>query len=108
MSDLELLSLNLTAEFMGLDSENDLFRKLIESFLSKIERSVYNIRRRNQYEHINVIRLKLASFFNDFENYFVVDSIPLEVCKFSRNTRSCFMSTIFEENNSVKRCIFNV
>ena len=28
MSDLELISLNLTAEFMGLDSENDLFRKL--------------------------------------------------------------------------------
>ena len=56
MSDLELISLNLTAEFMGLDSK--------------------------------MIRLKLASFFNDFKNYFVVDSMPLEICKFSRSTRS--------------------
>jgi len=28
VSDLELISLSLTAEFMGIDSENDLFRKL--------------------------------------------------------------------------------
>ena len=39
MSDLELISLNLTAEFMGLDSENDLFRKLPASLLLKIEYS---------------------------------------------------------------------
>jgi hypothetical protein len=88
MSDLELISLSLTAEFMSIDSENDLFRNLPKSFLSKIERSVYNRRRRNLFEHTNTIRLKLASFFNDFENYFVVDSMPLEVCKLSRSTRS--------------------
>ncbi len=28
MSDLELISLTLTSEFMSIDSENDLFRKL--------------------------------------------------------------------------------
>jgi len=28
MSDLELTSLSLTSEFLGIDSENDLFRKL--------------------------------------------------------------------------------
>ena len=72
MSDLELISLSLTAEFMGIDSENDLFRNLPKSFLLKIERSVYNRRRRNLFEHTNSIRLKLASFFNYFENYFVV------------------------------------
>ena len=94
MSDLELISLNLTAEFMGIDSENDLFRKLPTSISSKIERSVYNRRKRNLFEHMNVIRLKLASFFNDFENYFVVDSMPLEVCKLSRSTRS----TVCREN----------
>ena len=26
--------------------------------------------------------------FNEFENYFVVDSMPLEVCKLSRSSRS--------------------
>jgi hypothetical protein len=54
MSDLELISLNLTAEFMGIDSENDLFRKLPTSISSKIERSVYNRRKRNLLEHMNV------------------------------------------------------
>ena len=42
MNDLELVSLSLTAEYMGIDSENNLFRHLPETILSKIERSVYN------------------------------------------------------------------
>ena len=88
MSDLELISLGLTAEFMGLDSETDLFRKLPKTISSKIERSVYNRRRRRLVDHLNGIRLKLASHFNEFENYFIVDSMPLEVCKLSRSYRS--------------------
>lgn len=35
LSDLELISLNLTAEYLGIDSENDLFRKLPEIISSK-------------------------------------------------------------------------
>jgi hypothetical protein len=46
MSDLELISLSLTSEFMGIDSENDLFKKLPDAIYIKIERSVYNRRRR--------------------------------------------------------------
>jgi hypothetical protein len=88
LSDLELISLSLTAEFMSIDSEMDLFRQLPKSILSKIERSVYNKRRRNLVNHINEIRLQLASKFNEFEEYFIVDSMPLEVCKLSRSTRS--------------------
>jgi len=88
MSDLELISLNLTAEFMGIDSENDLFRKLPKTISSKIERSVYNRRRRKLVSYIDNIRLKLASRFNEFEDYFIVDSMPLEVCKLSRSSRS--------------------
>jgi len=88
LSDLELVSLSLTAEFMGMDSENDLFRKLPQNISSKIERSVYNRRRRRLVAYLDRIRLKLASHFNEFENYFVVDSMPLEVCKLSRSSRS--------------------
>jgi len=88
LSDLELICLSLTAEFMGMDSENDLFRKLPENISSKIERSVYNRRRRRLVTDLDRIRLKLASHFNEFENYFVVDSMPLEVCKLSRSPRS--------------------
>ena len=88
LSDLELVSLSLTAEFMGIDSENDLFRKLPKCISLKIERSVYNKRRRRLANQLNDIRLKLASEFNEFEDYFVVDSMPLEVCKLSRSSRS--------------------
>jgi len=88
LSDLELISLSLTAEFLGIDSENDLFRKLPKSIYSKLERSVYNRRRRKLVNQLDEIRLKLASHFNEFENYFVVDSMPLEVCKLSRSSRS--------------------
>ena len=45
LSDLELVNLSLTAEFMGIDSENDLFRKLPKCISSKVERSVYSRRR---------------------------------------------------------------
>ncbi len=88
LSDLELISLSLTAEFMGIDSENDLFRKLPKIISSKIERSVYNRRRRKLIGYIDNIRLKLASCFNEFEDYFIVDGMPLEVCKLSRSSRS--------------------
>lgn len=49
---------------------------------------VYNRRRRKLVNHTNIIRLKLASHFNEFERYYVVDSMPLEVCKLSRSSRS--------------------
>lgn len=71
---------------MGIDSENDLFRRLPQKILTK--RSVYNRRRRKLADNLNNIRLKLASHFNEFEDYFVVDSMPLEVCKLSRSSRS--------------------
>lgn len=88
LSDLELVCLSLTAEFMGIDSENDLFRKLPKTLSLKIERSVYNRRRRRLVDLLDDLRLKLASHFNEFEDYFVVDSMPLEVCKLSRSSRS--------------------
>ena len=88
MSDLEVLSLSLTAEYMGIDSENHLFRNLPESFTNKIERSVYNQRRRKLAVYTEQIRLKLAGTFNEFEDCFVIDSMPLEICRLSRSKRS--------------------
>ena len=88
LSNLELISLKLTAEFMRIDSENDLFRKLPKTIASKIERSVYNRRRRKLFDCLNTNRQKLTAHFNEFEDYFVVDSMPLEVCKLSISSRS--------------------
>jgi hypothetical protein len=88
MSDLELISLSLTAEYMGIDSESDLFRKLPSCLLSKIDRTVYNRRKRRLLPYQNAIRLNLAESFNSCEDVFIVDSMPLEVCKIARSSRS--------------------
>lgn len=88
LKDLEVVSLILTAEFMSIDSENHLFKQLADSISSKIERSVFNRRKRKLSSAINDIRLKLAQKFNEFEDCFIIDSMPLEVCKMSRSVRS--------------------
>ena len=41
MTDLELISLNLTAEYLSIDCELQLFRKTPNYLKNKIERSVY-------------------------------------------------------------------
>lgn len=88
MSDLELVGLSLTGEYLGIDSEHDLFRKLPLYFKGKIERSVFNRRRRRLFGHIEHIRKELADILNQNEETFIVDSMPLEVCKLSRSGRS--------------------
>ncbi len=64
--DLEVIALSITAEYMSIDSENDLFRKLLFTISERIERSVYNRRRKRLVAHLDKILLKLASSFNDF------------------------------------------
>jgi hypothetical protein len=89
LSNLELIAMNFTAEYMGIDSESQLFRVIESSELCcLIERSVYNRRRRRLFKLIEDIRQQLASFFNELEDYFIVDSMPLEVCKTARASRS--------------------
>jgi len=89
LSDLELVAINLTAEFLSIDSEYQLFRNLKRTYLSdKIERSVYNKRKRKLFYWMEEIRKKIALKLNEFERHFIVDSMPLEVCKLSRATRS--------------------
>ena len=77
LKDLELISLALTAEFMGIDSENHLFRQIPETIKYKIERSVYNRRKRRLANEINEIRMKIARSFNEFEKFFIIDSMPV-------------------------------
>jgi hypothetical protein len=81
--------MNLTAEYMSIDSECQLFRTISGYYLDGlIERSVYNRRKRKLFSLTEQIRQKLACSFNQYEDYFVVDSMPLEVCKNARANRS--------------------
>jgi len=89
MSDIEVVALSITAEYMSTDSENSLFEKLKEGSIENLlERSQVNKIRRNLFELTEKIRKKLSVKFIEHEDYFIIDSMPLEVCKFSRHYRS--------------------
>jgi hypothetical protein len=58
LSELELVALNLTAGYMSYNSELQLFRTIKGTYLdAKMERSVYNKRRRHEPEIINFFNL---------------------------------------------------
>jgi len=96
-SDKCLIALSLSAECLGIDSERYLFKRLPEEITSKIERSVYNRRRRNLFPQLEQLRQTMASTVIPHEDYHIVDSMPLEICKFSRAKRSK-VSQQLEEN----------
>lgn len=94
MSDLELVALNITAEYMSINSELQLFRCISGTDLDgKIERSVYNKRKRKLLPYIEKIRETFSKKFSDFTVVFIVDSTPIEICKISRANRSAICST---------------
>ena len=94
MSDLELVALNITAEYMSINSELQLFKIISGTDLDgKIERSVYNKKRRRLFPDIEKIRETLSSRFSDFTDVFIVDSTSIGICKISRANRSAICST---------------
>ena len=88
LKDTKLIAMNLTAEYLSIDSECQLFRLIPKELKDKIERSVYNRRKRKLFDSIEFIRNELSAKFTEFENYYIVDSMPLEVVKLSRSSRS--------------------
>lgn len=105
MTDLEIVALSLTAEFMSIDSENSLFKQISQHEIPNlIERSQFNKRRRMLFLFSEEVRTKLASYFLKFEDYFIVDSMPLEICKFSRHNRIKICKKEFETAPSKGFC----
>lgn len=96
LSDIEILAIEMTAECLSIDSERQLFRVLPESLSTKIERSVYNRRRRKLFEFKEQTRKALSDQLIGSDTCFIVDSMPLEVCKLSRSHRSKICKEVFE------------
>lgn len=64
ISDLEVVALSLTAEFMSIDSENSLFKQINQVEIPNlIERSQFNKRRRKLFLFSEEVRTKLAKKF---------------------------------------------
>jgi hypothetical protein len=73
---------------MSIDSENSFFKEINNQQIPNlIERSQFNKRRLKLFSFLEEVRIKLASHFLEFEDYFIVDSMPLEICKFARHNR---------------------
>ena len=88
LRDKELIAIDLTSEYMSIDSECQLFRILPANLSNKIERSVYNRRKRKLFAFRESLRKELVMRLNQFQHCYIVDSMPLEVCKLSRSSRS--------------------
>lgn len=98
-SDAEVIALNLTAECLMLDSENYLFKLLAKQrhhFMNLIDRSNFNRRKKNLFAYMEIMRKHLAQSLCEGEDTFVVDSMPLAICKFSRAKRIKICKEAFE------------
>ena len=104
LADIELISMALTAEYLSIDSEYQLFRMLPDGLSMRIERSVYNPRRRRLFPFIENIRSRLADLLAPVENYYIVDSMPLEICKLSRSSRVKICKENFETSPDKGYC----
>lgn len=88
MSDIEVITLSLTAEYMGTDSEYQLFRMLSGCLRTRIERSVCNRRCRALFPHLSALCKHMGGGISSAPDYLIVDGMPLEVCRISRSSRS--------------------
>src|SRR5574344_1913955 len=89
-SDLEVIALSLTAETMSIDSENNLFNRLTgykACFPNMISRRQFNDRRKFTGELCETIRKRIADCIDGGEEYFCIDSKPIEVCRPIRSKR---------------------
>jgi len=94
LSNIELVAINLTAEYMSINTELQLFRYFKGTYLqTMIERSVYNKRRRKLFGYTEAMRKRLSEMFFDFTDAFIVDSKPTPICNYARAGRSSICST---------------
>jgi hypothetical protein len=94
LSNLELTALNLTAEYMSINTECQLFRSIAGTELEpKIERSNYNKRRRKLFHFLEAVRKTLSDKFIELTDVYIVDSTPIEICKLARAKRSGICAT---------------
>lgn len=91
-SDIEVIALSLTAECLSIDSENHLFSKLNKEyrceFKNMISRRQYNDRRKFLFQKTEQVRKLMAARLNRQADVFAIDSMPIEICKISREKRN--------------------
>lgn len=94
-TDTDAIALSLAADFLGLNSENYLFASLNsdykDCFPNLLSRRQYNDRRKRLANEINQLRNIISDKMNKTrktQDIYVVDSMPLRICKIARKHRS--------------------
>ena len=90
LSDSEIITISICGELAGIDSENSWYNFVKKNYRYLFPdlccRSKFNRKRRDLLQVTELIREKLFRFFNvGSHDYYIVDSFPLEVCKFGRS-----------------------
>ena len=90
-SDLEVVTLSITAEALSIDSENYLFKRLNTecpgAIPNLITRRQYNQRRKKTMMLGENIRQAIAKAIDGGETVFCIDSKPVKVCQNARANR---------------------
>ncbi len=102
MNDCSIIALSICQESLGIDSENYLWSKLSndysDDFPMLIDRSNFNRRRRRLQTFVHKVSVHLAKKLVEHEDVFIVDSIPIPVCKIAREKRCKFGRESFESS----------
>lgn len=97
----------MTSEAVGIDSESLLFAKLQEYRMeipNLISPRQYNDRRKITSFLCNALRERMVTDMNGGEDYFCIDSKPIEVCRIARSKRCCMGKKDFEKAPSIGYC----
>ena len=90
-SDLEVIALSMASEAEEIDSENWLFEAKLKECRSSIpnliSRRQFNDRRKSVSGLCEQIRSRIANHIDGGEDYFCIDSKPIEVCRMARGKR---------------------
>jgi hypothetical protein len=101
MNDCSIIALSICAESLGIDSENYFWSKLkkdySQEFPALVDRSNFNKRRRRLQLYIHEVTRQLSAVLNEQENAYLIDSIPVPICKTVREKRCRFESECFED-----------
>jgi hypothetical protein len=95
LTDSEVIALSLCQECLGIDSENWFLAKLksdySDTFSNLVHITNYNKRRKRLSVWTMKVNSELAAKLNEGEDVYMVDSIPIPVCKLAREhqLRAC-------------------
>ena len=99
-SDIEIVAIAIAAEAMEIESENNHFKVLRCNYSSYYkllpDRSNFNRRRRKLQPFIDDLSQKISEEMTLNEDTFIINSMPLPICRFARHGRTKIMKEDLE------------